>query len=47
MRSTLQVFPVRRLAASSRRKNSRASFGKMVNKLDAASRKLALARGRR
>jgi hypothetical protein len=50
MRSTLTVYPVRRVSVASvrRRSGSRSnSFAKMNNKLDAASARLARSRPRR
>ena len=45
--SSLMVYPVRRVSVPSLRRKSGSSVGKMLGKLDAASSRLARARGRR
>ena len=48
MRSTLEVFPVRRISIpTARRKIVRNSTARMLGKLDAASNRLARSRPRR
>lgn len=48
MRSTLEVYPVRRMVIPTvRRKSGRTSTGRMLGKLEAASNRLARSRPRR